>query len=145
MSDEFAAAERERAGVPLTFELGGRTWTCRRKLPFALLGRLASRLSAEGPDALQAFADVLIYAVIRQEREDFRALLLELPEDDDDETTVGFEDVSRAAAQVIERITGSPFGSASVSPPSRSPNGAMSPVRVVSEASTSQPARRAKL
>ena len=140
---EFAAAQREARGDALTFDLGGRAWTCRKRLPFGLIANLAAKMQDDaGVEVLDAFRDLVVFAVCKAERDELRALLIALPEDDDDETTIEFRDLARAAQSIVERATGSPFDSGSGLPGSPSPNGATLPARASSAGSTSVPFRR---
>jgi hypothetical protein len=140
---EFEAAVAAARGEPLTFDLGGRTWHCRPKLPFGLLGELANAIEGGGLPVFQAFADLIVQAVRRDEREAFREFVYAVPEDDDE--AVDFIDVAMVARKIMEQTTGSPFASASGSPAGQSANGATSPVPAGSAASTSSAHRRVKL
>lgn len=142
---EFAAAERERTGAAATFDLGGRTWTLRKRMPFGLLAQLASRAQAQGADVLDALVDLMVYAVVSDQREDFHTVLLDIPPDEDDDSVVTFQDVWNATTLIIERTTGSPFGSPSGSPGGLPTNGAMLRAPVASGATTSGEPRRVKL
>ena len=140
---EFAAAQREARGDVLTFDLGGRTWTCRKRLPFGLIANLAAKMQDDaGIEVLDAFRDLIVFAVVKAERDELQALLVAVPDDDDDDTVVEFRDLASAAQSIVERATGSPFDSGSGLPGTPSPNGGTLPGRANSAGSTSVPFRR---
>jgi hypothetical protein len=138
---EFDAALR--SGPQLTFEMGGRTWHCRRRLPFGLIGNLAARLDEGGLPVFHAFADLVVMAVVKDEREAFREMVFGDPDDDD--LVVDFADMAQAARRICEHATGSPFGSASGSVVTPLPAGATSRGPAGSGASTSPRHRHVKL
>jgi len=141
----FDAAAREVQGEPLTFSLGGREWRTRKRMPFALLATLAKEATRGGIEFFDAFSDLVINAVAQDQREEFRAMLYALPEDDEGEAVIEFADLAAVARELVTRLTGSPFDAPSGSPELPLRNGTLSRGPAGSAATVSHPPRRVKL
>lgn len=147
MSDAYTAEREAREHQPRTFQLGGRTWEMRRgKVPMALIFNVADAMArSEGLDVLTSFESFLVAMVTKSQREEFRAFLHAVPDEDEDESAYDWQEMQEVTAELVARLTGAPFPSPSGSPSSPWPNGASSLAPSDSEASSSLPHRRAGL
>jgi len=121
-----------------SFELGGREWNLRAKVPYQLLRQAALGMQGDTATMVRAIEGLLAGAVRKDQREEFRAFLAEVPEDD--EETFSFEDLLVVFQEVAGRVANVPFPppSGSVDSLSQRNTGSTSGDGSLSPASTSQ-------
>lgn len=110
------APTAEAAGTATVqgFTLGGRVWPMRAKVPYQLLRNASMALGADAQQQMDELERLLIFAVRKDTRDEFREFLATVPEDDD-ESVIDFRDMLAAFQEVAAKATGAPFRSASES------------------------------
>ncbi len=105
MSDDFTPSQS--TAPPNSFELGGRYWPLRPKVPYQLLRQSALGMQGDMGELVRSIEGLLIGAVAKNERAAFRAFLAEVPEDDEEVFT--YEDLLRVFQEVAGRVANAPF------------------------------------
>ena len=116
---DFDAALAE-TGDPLSFRLGGTTFTCLPEIPAGPMLKLARHADSIDADALRLFGEFLLAVVIPEQRDEFEAAL----------DRVGLPTLLSVVQWLIEEAIGRPLPSASSSEPPPLEDGL--PLRVVS-------------
>lgn len=100
-----------------SFELGGRQWTLRPKIPWQITkAALIASTSGRFGDAAPGLEDYLTYAVVRDQRAEFAAFLhSDAPEEDDDPAIFDDGDLMRAFQEATARTSQAPFRQSSES------------------------------
>jgi hypothetical protein len=99
---------------PPSFELGGRSWTLRPKIPWQLVEQAALGLTGGVAEMVRTVKQMLVYSVCKAQRAEFITFLDTVPEEDDD--VFDFEDVLAAFQEVASRASRAPFQPSSDSP-----------------------------
>lgn len=98
------------------FELGGRSWPLRKKVPYQLIRRAA--LGVAGGDVtemMNSLETMLTFATRADHREAFRRFLAELPGDEDEDSVFDLDDLMGAFRQVTSQVSRAPFPQSSES------------------------------
>ena len=118
---DFDAAEAERKGEPITFQLGGREWTAAHINAAAFLA--LARRSADGGDAaILAFDDYITNTLAEKDRKPFRKMLAD--------KEVQLSTLVELGQWIVEQATGNP--TAGASPSQEAPSSSGQPLRVMS-------------
>jgi hypothetical protein len=95
------------AGRP-TFTIGGQSFTARAKLPWrkftSLLGAMTE--AVDGGGGTEATEKFLVMAVVRDDRERFKALLELDDNDDDDSVGISPNEITELSTWLMEHYTG---------------------------------------
>lgn len=100
MHKDFDAAAREAVGEPLTFTLGGETFTTTPELPAMPMLKLAAKAEEEGPAAAAAFYEFIQAMLAEEDVARFETMATR--------TRFGMETLKDVVSWLLAEMTGRP-------------------------------------